>query len=204
MDLSLTEPQEMLKKMARDFLTEKCPKALVREMEEDDKGYKPELWKDMADLGWLSLALPEEYGGTGGNFLDLAVLIEEMGRALLPSPFLDTMISSLIILEAANKDQKQKLVPQIAEGKLIFTIAWIQPGTDYDVVPQLKGTPPQGDNYILSGSKLFVNFANVADYIIAQVSTGDETSTLFLVDAKSTGLKINPLSSIAVIPQPFA
>ena len=196
MDLSLTEPQEMLKKMARDFLTEKCPKTLVREMEEDDKGYKPELWKDMADLGWLGLVLPEEYGGTGGNFLDLAVLLEEMGRALLPSPFMDTMISSLIILEAANKDQKHKLLPQIADGKFIFTTAWIQPGTDYDVVSQLKGTP-QGDNYILNGSKLFVNFANVADYIIAQVNTGDETFTLFLVDAKSTGLKLNPLSSIA-------
>ena len=196
MEFSLTEPQEMLKKMARDFLEEKCPKTLVREMEEDESGYKPELWEAMADLGWLGLILPEEYEGAGGSFLDLSVLLEEMGRALLPSPFLSTVISGLIILEAGTKEQKQKLLPQLAKGKLILIPAWNQMGTEYDVAGQLKGTP-QGSNYVLNGSKLFVAYAPAADTLISQVYTGDKATTLFLVDAKGGGLKCNPLITVA-------
>ena len=87
MDFTLSEEQEMVKTMARDFLTDKCPKTFVKEMEEDEKGYSPEMWKEMAELGWMGLALPEEYGGSGMSFLDLAVLLEETGRGCLPGCF---------------------------------------------------------------------------------------------------------------------
>jgi len=86
MDFSLSEQQEMLRNSARDFLAKECPKTLVREMEDDEKGYKPELWKKMADLGWLGLVFPEDNGGSGLGWLDLTVLLEEMGRAIVPSP----------------------------------------------------------------------------------------------------------------------
>ncbi len=84
MDYALSEEQEMLKKAARDFLTDKCTKAVVRAMEQDEKGYPPELWQEMAELGWMGLVLPEKYGGSGMGFIDLAVLLEEAGRACLP------------------------------------------------------------------------------------------------------------------------
>ena len=90
MDLGLSEPQQMLKTSARDFLAQECPHALVRAMEDDPRGYPPDLWRKIADLGWLGLALPEAYGGTDGDFVDLCVLLEEMGRALLPTPFFPT------------------------------------------------------------------------------------------------------------------
>ncbi|GAH71483.1 unnamed protein product, partial [marine sediment metagenome] len=90
MDFALTEEQEMLKKMARDFLTEKCPKTLVMELEKDEKGYSPELWQEMADLGWMGSVFPEKYGGGGMTLVGLAVLLEEMGRACLPGPFFST------------------------------------------------------------------------------------------------------------------
>ena len=196
MEFSLTEPQEMLKKMARDFLEEKCPKTLVREMEEDETGYKPELWEAMADLGWLGLILPEEYEGAGGSFLDLSVLLEEMGRALLPGPFLDTVISGFIILEAGTREQKQKLLPQLAKGKLMLIPAWNRMGTEYYIGRQLRGVL-QGNSYVLNGSKLFVAYANSADSFISQVYTGDGATTLFLVDAKGSGLRFNPLISVA-------
>ncbi len=81
MDFNLTEEQEMLRTSSRDFLTNECPKSLVREMQQDEKGYSPELWNKMAELGWMALPIPEEYGGMGGSFLDFVLLLEEMGRA---------------------------------------------------------------------------------------------------------------------------
>ena len=93
MDLDFNDEQIMMVKTVREFVKRTVPKTLVREMEEDDKGFTPEIWKEMATLGWVGCVIPEEYGGVGGSFLDLAVLLEEMGRALLPSPFLPTMSS---------------------------------------------------------------------------------------------------------------
>ncbi len=92
MNFELDEEQVMLKTSARDFLDKECPKKLVRAMMEDEKGYSPELWKKIADLGWLGLVFPEEYGGVGSSFLDLVVLLEECGRALLPGPFMSTVL----------------------------------------------------------------------------------------------------------------
>lgn len=88
MDYNLSEQQEMLKKIARDFLATECPRSLVRQMAADERGYPTELWHKMAELGWMGLAFPEKYGGIGGNFLDLAILLEEMGRTCLPRSFL--------------------------------------------------------------------------------------------------------------------
>ena len=92
MDLGLSEIQQMLKNSAQEFLSQECPLTLVRELEEDSKGYTEELWRQMVSLGWTGLAFPEEYGGTSGNFLDLAVLLEEMGKALVPGPFFSTVV----------------------------------------------------------------------------------------------------------------
>ena len=92
MDLGFTEEQEMLRTTARDFLAKECPTSLVKELAEDEKGYTPELWQKMAELGWMGLVIPEEYDGMGMQFLDLIVLLEEMGRACLPGPFFSTCL----------------------------------------------------------------------------------------------------------------
>ena len=124
MDLALSEEQEMLRKMALDFLTDKLPKATVKEIEESEQGYSPELWKEMAELGWMGLVFPEKYGGSDMSFLDLAVLLEEMGRACLPGPFFSTVIlGGLPILDIGSEEQKQEYLPRIASGELIFTLA---------------------------------------------------------------------------------
>ncbi|MEI8360021.1 MAG: acyl-CoA dehydrogenase family protein, partial [Deltaproteobacteria bacterium] len=90
MDFGFSEDQEMLRQSARDFLGKECPMTLVRKLMEDESGHSPELWKKMSDLGWLGLILPEEYGGVGLGFVDLVVVLEEMGRVVLPGPFLST------------------------------------------------------------------------------------------------------------------
>ena len=98
MDLRLTETQELLKKMARDFLSTECPKTMVRELQDSDKGYSPEIWKKMAELGWMGLIVPEEYDGMGYTFQDLTVLFEETGRNILPGPLVCTITSIFPIL----------------------------------------------------------------------------------------------------------
>ncbi len=114
MEFSLNEEQEMLKTSARDFLDKECPKKLVRQMMEDEKGYSMEMWRKMADLGWHGLAFPEKYGGAGISFLDLAVLMEEMGRALVPGPFLPTVVlAGRPILNAGTEEQKKYFLLKI-------------------------------------------------------------------------------------------
>ena len=92
MDMGLSEIQQMLKNSAREFLAQECPLTLVREMEEDAQGFTEGLWRQITSLGWTGIPFPEQYGGTGGSFLDLAVLVEEMGRSLLPAPFFATVV----------------------------------------------------------------------------------------------------------------
>ena len=203
MDLSFSEEQEMLWKSARDFLADKCPKTLVREMEGDEKGYVPELWKEMADLGWIGLPFPEQYGGGGFNFLDLVVLLEEMGRACLPGPFISTVVlGGLPIAEWGTEEQKKDILAKVCEGKAILTWALTEPSARYEAgAVQVKATP-EGDDYVISGTKLFVHDANVADYIIvvartAERANAEEGITLFIVDGKSPGISTVVLRTIA-------
>jgi alkylation response protein AidB-like acyl-CoA dehydrogenase len=199
MDFALSEEQEMLKKMARDFLENECPKSLVREMEDDEKGYSPELWKKMADLGWMGLVLPEEHGGEGLTFLDLAVLIEEMGRALVPGPYLSTVVyCGLPILAAGTEEQKREFLPKIAKGDLILSLALTEPSASWEPSGIETRAVADGDDFVINGTKLFISDAHVADCLLCATRTrdsaeGEDGITLFLVDAKSQGISMTPL-----------
>jgi len=203
MDLALSEEQEMLKKMARDFLTNKCPKTLVREIEASEKGYSPELWQEMAGLGWTGLVFPEKYGGGGMSFLDLSVLLEEMGRACLPGPFFSTVVlGGLPILDVGNEEQKQEYLPKIASGKAIFTLALTELGTKYDAASIAVKAAADSNDYIINGTKLFVPDAHIADYLLCVARTNELAKpengmTIFLVNAKSPGISYTVLKTIA-------
>lgn len=197
MDFGLTEEQRILQTVAREWLANRCPKSLVREMEKDPKGYVPELWREMADNGWLGLAIPEEYGGAGMTFLDLAVLLEEMGRACLPGPYFSTVIlAGAAILEAGSDAQKAELLPRIASGDLIATLALAGPGGGWNVQSVALTATPTDSGFAISGTTLFVPDANVADVIVAAAKTGNGI-TLFLVNSNSPGLTVSPLQTIA-------
>ena len=202
MDLTLSEEQEMLKKMARDFLTDKFPKTVVKELEESKLGYSPELWREMTELGWMGLVFPEEYGGGGMSFLDLAVLLEEMGRACFPGPFFSTVVlGGLPILNAGSEAQKQAYLPKIASGEIILTLALTEASAKYDASITVKATADK-DEYIINGTKLFVPDAHIADYLLCVARTdekakGEDGITIFIVDAKSPGISYTLLKSIA-------
>ncbi|MFC2041703.1 acyl-CoA dehydrogenase family protein [Chloroflexota bacterium] len=208
MDFAMSEEQEMLKKAARAFLEKECPESFVREMEEDDDGYSPEVWRTIADLGWLGLVYPEKYGGSDMSILDLAVLYEEMGRAMFPSPHLSTVVlCGLTILAAGSEEQKADLLPRIASGDLILSLALTEPesswdGKAWDAEGITVSATPDEDDYIINGTKLFVHDAHIADYLLCATRTkkganpGDGV-TLFLVDAKSPGISCTLLKTTA-------
>jgi len=197
MDYKLSEEQEMLKKGARDFFSKELPKSLVKEMAKDTKGYTPELWRKMADLGWMGLIVPEKYGGSGGSFLDFTALLEEMGRACLPGPFFSTVVlGTLTLLEAGSEKQKEQLLPKVAKGEILLTLALAEPNAVNSPKFFEVEAKAAGDEYSITGTKLFVPDAHVANYLICVAKT-EGGITLFLVDTKSAGLRCTPLPTIA-------
>lgn len=202
MDFELGEEQVMLKTSARDFLENECPKKLVRDMIEDDKGYSPELWKKMAELGWQGLLFPEKYGGSDMSFLDLSVLLEEMGRALVPGPFVPTVVlAGRAISAAGSEEQKQEFLPGIAGGDTIMTLALTEASGGVEASDVTVKATPAGDNFTINGTKVFVPDAHVADYLICVTRTRDSDNkedgvTLFLVNAKSNGISIEVLKTM--------
>jgi alkylation response protein AidB-like acyl-CoA dehydrogenase len=151
----------------------------------------------MAKLGWMGLPFPGRYGGTGGTFLDLTVLLEEMGRACLPGPFFTTVVlGGMTILESGNEAQKQEWLREISEGKLVITLALFEPGIGYSTNKLTVEAIARGDNYIINGTKLFVPDAHVADFIIC-VSKTKGGVTLLLVEGKSAGIKCSLLKTMA-------
>ncbi len=201
MDLGLTEQQEMLKNVTRDFLEKECPETLVREMEEDDKGYSPALWKKFAEQGWQGLIIPEKYGGAGMSFLDLTVLLDEFGRALVPGPFISTVVHTAYpILLGGSEAQQKEYLPKIASGALIGCLAYTEPSAQFTPDAVSLQATKVGDSYTLNGTKLFVDNANVADVIVVVARSsgkGADGLSLFLVDAKSAGISITQLKTIA-------
>ncbi len=206
MDLGFSEVQQMLKSSAQEFLSQECPLTLVREMEEDAQGYTEQLWRQLVGLGWTGLAFPEQFGGTGGSFLDLSVLLEEMGRYLVPGPFFATVVlGGLSIMDAGTDAQKQDILPRICSGDLKMTMALTEPSATYEAWGIETTAQQQGDNYLINGTKLFVADAHVADIMIVAARTSPMTTsqsdpsegiTLFLVPRNSQGLKISPLKTI--------
>jgi alkylation response protein AidB-like acyl-CoA dehydrogenase len=203
MDLELTETQKSLRKTARSFLESECPWTVSRDLQNSDLGYSPEMWRKMADLGWMSLLVPEKYEGAGGTFLDLIVLVEEMGRAVLPSPFVSTaLIGAQALLLAGTAEQKSPLLPKIAKGETITALALLEANPDYTAASIKTQAKPVGDDYIIQGTKLFVRDAHIADYIICAAKTDSkavpkDSISLFLVKRDSPGVSCTKLNTIA-------
>jgi alkylation response protein AidB-like acyl-CoA dehydrogenase len=202
MDLRFTETQEILKKMARDFLTTECPKTLVRKLEQSEEGYSPEVWKKMAELGWMGLIIPEEYGGMGYTFQDLVVLLEEIGRNILPGPLMATVTGAFPLLASGTEEQKKEMLPKIAQGGLILTTALLEEEGVFDASGIAVKATPKGDDFVIDGTKLFVEMAHVADHIICVTRTKDSTApekgiTLFIVDSKTPGVSSEVMPTTA-------
>ena len=203
MDLSLNEEQELLQTSARDFLSANCPTTHVRAMEEDAIGYSPALWQQIADLGWAGLMFPEEYGGAGYGFVELCVLMEECGRALLPSPLHSTVLTfGLPILLGGSEAQKQYYLPAIASGSMLGTLALTEPSASFEPSGVSVRAEARHGGYVINGTKLFILNAHTADELLVAVRTSDEGGpengiSLLLVPSQTSGVEMTALSTIA-------
>jgi alkylation response protein AidB-like acyl-CoA dehydrogenase len=202
MDFGFSEQQDLLRASARQFLERECPPDVVRRLSEDSLGYAPDLWQKMAALGWMGLVLPEAYGGSGLSFVDLTILMEEMGRVLLPAPFFSSVaLGAFSLLEAGSEEQRQQLLPRIARGEAKVCVALLEADGRYDPRGIGLRASIRGNRATLNGTKLFVVDAQVADYVICVARTRGGRNpeagiSLFLLDMKSPGIACTPLASI--------
>ena len=196
MDLDFTKEQDLIREEAANFFKKECPFDKVKELEEKAEGYSPETWKKMTELGWLCLGIAEEYGGDGDRFLDTVIFLEEAGKTLFTSPFFSTVVEcGQIIGTFGSDEQKKSLLERIMGGELIMALAQYETDGSYELADIQMAAEQTDDQYALSGKKLFVMDANVANSLIVLAQT-TKGLTLFLVDTKSVGLKINKMPTI--------
>ena len=199
MDFAFSDEQEMLRRSARDFLAKECSSKIVRKLMESSDTYDEGLWKKVAGLGWTALGIPEEYGGVG-TFLDLVVVLEEAGRALMPGPFFATMgLAVPAIIEAGTGAQKKEALGSIAQGSARATLAFTEPSGLWDAGSVTLTAKPSGGGWQLDGVKQFVPDAEAADYTVVAARTrgeGEDGISLFLVKGQPKGMTVTALKTL--------
>ena len=194
MNLDFRKDQKMIRKAAREFLDKECPRdPYVRDMELDDTGFTPQLWDKMAELGWLGLTFPEAFNGMGCDFIDLAIILEEMGRACLPGPFVQNILAGMAILWFGSDNMKKQYLPDIADGKTIMTLALNETDATYKATDIQTKAIFSDESITVTGNKTFVPYAHIVDYALLPVrddssEAGEQGISLLLLDLKSPGI----------------
>jgi alkylation response protein AidB-like acyl-CoA dehydrogenase len=192
MNFAFSEEQEELRRIVRQFLDAKSSEAEVRRLMETTEGYDPTVWSQMAnELGLQSLIVPEEHGGQGFGFVELTVVLEEMGRRLLPAPFFSTVFATNLLLHSGDDAAKKEYLPSIASGETIATVAFTEENGKWDE----SGITMEATGNKLNGTKMFVLDGHTANLILVAAKTGKGVS-LFAVDGNAAGLTRTPLSTM--------
>ncbi|HLE44277.1 MAG TPA: acyl-CoA dehydrogenase family protein [Methylomirabilota bacterium] len=196
MDFAFSDDQQLLRHAARAFLDERCTPPVVRALWDDARGESEALWKEMARLGWLGLALPEAEGGSGLGMVETAILLEEMGRAACPGPYLPTVLAGLALTRAGTAAQKARWLPAIATGGVRATVAFLDAHVDWRPEATETRAEPAAGGVRLSGLKHFVPWAHVADLLLVPARVR-EGLALFLVEpAAASGLTLAPAEAM--------
>jgi len=195
MDFAFSPDQQLLKTSARQFLDDQCKPATVRLLWDDPRGESETMWKEMAQLGWLGLALPEAVGGADLGMVETAILLEEMGRACYPGPYLPTVLAARAVLEAGSPAQKSRWLPAVAAGGLRATVAFLDADLSWDVEATATRAERAGAGWRLSGVKHFVPWAHVADVLLVP-ARAPEGLGLFVVERGAAGLGLRPVTGM--------
>jgi alkylation response protein AidB-like acyl-CoA dehydrogenase len=202
MDLDRTEEQEMLRELVRGVCSSYAPLETVRALEDDPVGYPPELWKQLGELDLIGLMIPADYGGSGMTMLEGAVVYEELGRGLAPSPhFVSAVMGAGVLQHAGTDEQKQEYLPRIASGDAILSTAWLEPGNGFgaagvQTTARADGSASKDTDFVLDGTKWHVPFASAADELVVLARTA-EGIDLFLVDPANPGVSLTQQMTIA-------
>jgi alkylation response protein AidB-like acyl-CoA dehydrogenase len=202
MDIGFTEEQELLRDTARRFFENECSTQFVRRRMAEPAAVTDEFWQKLAEQGWLGIIYPEEEGGCGLGLVDLVVLMEEMGRAVMPGPFLSTvLLGGAAIGDAGTPAQRRQWLPQIAAGTAEAALAWTEPNLRWDAAGVTASGREAAAGFTLSGTKLFVGDAHLADILVVAARTRDGSTmedgvSLFLVPKDTPGLAITVLPTI--------
>ncbi len=202
MQFAFTEEQEQLRGAARSFLEAHSSSEAVRRAMQTDRGFDPDLWKRIgSDLGWTALLVPEEYGGLGLGWVELAALLELTGEALLCAPLFSTLaLGTNALLAAGTEPQKREWLPAIAEGRSVVTLAWAAQDRKAGAEPFAVAARRDGDGFALSGAKQLVVDGAAADALVVAAHPADsgsgEGTLLFLVPAGAPGLVRHPTPTL--------
>ena len=198
MNFGFSEEQDLLRHEVRKFLDEQCPLTEVRRIAETPEGYSPELWKQLGELGWLGLTIPEKYGGAGLGWIDLVVLLEETGRSLFPSPLISTTLAAAALLEAGSEAQRDRWLPGIADGSRVGTLAVLEASDLLAPAGIQLAAERDGDDFRLRGEKRFVADAGEADLFVVPFRTGagEADVTLAIVEGDASGLRAEAVVSL--------
>lgn len=200
LDLNFSAEQEMLRETVRGVCASSCPLAVVRSLEDDPIGYSTDFWKQLAHLDLLGLQLPEEYGGSGMTALEGAVVYQEFGRSLAPSPhFVSCVLSGGALARGADADLKREWLPKVISGEAILSPAWLEPENGFGPTGIQVRAVPDSDGFVLSGVKRHVAFAKAATRLVVLARTGDGPLDidLFLVDPTAPGVTITQQFTIS-------
>ncbi len=196
MNFAFSEEQETLREFVRNFLEEKSAEAAVREQMETDEGFDPDVWQQMSEqMGLQSLIVPEEFGGQGFGYVELIVVLEEMGRALLCAPFFSSVVlAANTLIHSGDETAKADLLPKIASGT-IATLAFTEENGKWDESGITRQASESANGYTLDGSKMYVLDGNTAEIILVAAKTANGVS-LFHVDAGADGLTRTSLATM--------
>jgi alkylation response protein AidB-like acyl-CoA dehydrogenase len=197
MNFAFSEEQEELRNIVRNFLATKSPETAVREQMDTEKGYDDAVWKQMAEqMGLQSLIIPEEYGGSGYTYVELTVVLEEMGRALLCAPYFSTVVlAGNTLLHSGDDAAKKEYLPGIASGETVATLAFTEANGKWDESGITATATASGDGYSITGEKMFVIDGHTADLILVAAKT-DAGTSLFAVDSSASGLTRQALATM--------
>ncbi len=197
MNFAFTEDQEELRKTVRAFLEAKSPETAVREQMETEAGFDRAVWAQMGEqMGLQGLHIPEEFGGSGFSYVELGIVLEEMGRALLCAPYFSSVVlAANTLLHSGDDAAKKDYLPGIASGETVATLAYTEPSGKWDESGITAEAKPSGDGFTITGTKMFVIDGHTADLLIVAAKTAKGTS-LFAVDGNASGLTRTALSTM--------
>jgi acyl-CoA dehydrogenase len=202
MNFALSDEQQMLQKMAGEFVKRESSLKRIRQLREDPTGFSKPLWGKMAELGWLGIAFPESAGGLGQGMVETVVVMEELGRGLMPEPMLSTvLLGGQALLLAGTPEQQKTWLPKVADGKTFLSLGYLEPQSRYEPFDVATQATREGSGWVLSGEKVFVPDAEVCERIVVSARTAGNRRDrdgveLFLVNPKAKGVTLREVPTM--------